>query len=177
MNEQVLVIDDEKDQVDGLIAALEMRGITCRGETDPGAAIEDFRLRPTDVVIVDYVFPLSSGITGVDIIAELQSIKPFTHFILISGWIDRDLDEDSLTEQLRKILKANRYIRKPIHPDQLVKMVQEALESIQDKSDDWKSIADTYVEKGSVTAEDVRRLNEGIKGHLTKAVDEAVDEL
>ena len=176
MSEQVLVIDDEIDAVDDIILALQMREITCRGETDPRAAIESFRANPTDVVIVDYLFPPSAGVTGVDVIAELQEIKPFTQFILISGWIDRDLDGESLTEDLRDRLKANYYVPKPIDLHKLVETVQHALQIIEGQSTNWKSIAQEYVTKGSVTAEQVRQLNERIKEHLIKAVDETREE-
>jgi DNA-binding NtrC family response regulator len=176
MSEQVLVIDDEMDQVDDILFQLQMRGITCRGETDPRAAVETFRAKPTDVVIVDYLFPPSAGVTGVDVIAELQAIKPFTQFILISGWIDRDLGEESLTEELRNIIKANRYFQKPIDLHKIVETVQDALGAIEGQSTDWKSIAQQYVSGGSVTAEEVRRLNERIKAHLIKAVDETREE-
>jgi len=176
MSEQVLVIDNEKDAVDEILFALQMREITCRGETDPRAAIESFRVSPTDVVIVDYLFPPSAGVTGVGVIAELQAIKPFTQFILISGWIKRDLDEESLTEELRNIIKANRYFQKPIDLHKLIETVQDALLSIESQSTSWKSIAQQYVSKGSVTAEQVRQLNERIKEHLIKAVDETREE-
>jgi len=176
MSEQVLVIDDERDAVDDIRFALQMREITCRGETDPQAAIESFRANPTDVVIVDYLFPPSAGVTGVEVIAQLQAIKPFTQFILISGRIDRDLDEESLTEELISILKADRYVPKPIDLHKLVETVKEALSVMEGRSTNWKSIAQEYVSKGSVTPEQVRQLNERIKEHLIKAVDETREE-
>lgn len=171
MNEQVLVIDDEKDAVDGILESLSIAGITCRGETDPKRAIDSFRSNPTDVVIVDYVFPPSTGVHGIDIIAELQGIKPFTQFILMSAYINKDLDEESLTNELRNKIRAHRYIPKPIDPQKLVSTVREALETTEAESTDWKNIAKRYVNRGSVTAEEVRQLNEKIKNHLIKAVD------
>jgi len=177
MNEQVMVLDDEQDAVDMIVHQLQTKGITCRGETDPRAAVESFRVSPTDVVIVDYLFPARTLTDGLEVISQLQSIKPFTQFILISGKIDPDLDEESLTEELRKIIKANRYFRKPLDLHELVDTVRAALQSIEEKSKDWRSIAEAYVEKGKVSAEEVRDLNERIKGHLATAVDQAADEL
>ena len=177
MTDQVLVIDDEKDAVDDITLALEMGGITCRGQTDPQKAIESFRADPTDIVIVDYLFPTATLVDGIEVISKLQSIKPFTQFILISGKIDADLDEKSLTEQLREIIKANRYFRKPYDLDELVDTVRAALQSIEDKSGDWRSIAEAYVETNKVTPEEVRALNERIKAHLATAADDAAEEL
>jgi DNA-binding NtrC family response regulator len=173
MSDQVLVIDDEKDALDDILLALDMRDISCRGETDPRAAIESFRANPTDVVIVDYLFPQPTGLKGVDLITELQAIKPFTYFILISGKIRRELEEEALTEALRDIIRATRYFQKPIDLHKLVETVQDALGSIESRSTDWKSIAQRYVEGGTVTAEAVRRLNKTIAPYLAKAIDEA----
>lgn len=169
MSEQVLIIDDEKDTVDDILLALQMRDISCRGETDPQSAIESFRASPTDVVIVDYL--LSAPITGVDVINQMQTIKPFTQFILISGRINRDLDERTLTEELRKVIKANQYIPKPIDLHRLVEAVQAALKTIESSSNNWKTIAEQYVNTSNVTPDEVRLLNEKIKDHILKAVD------
>ena len=177
MNERVMVIDDEQDLVDNTVLQLQMNHITCRGETDPEAAVESFRLDPTDVVIVDYLFPTRTLTDGLEVISQLQSIKPFTQFILISGKIDPDLDEESLTEELRKIIKADRYFRKPVDLHELVDTVRAALQTIEEKSQEWRSIADAYVEKGKVSAEEARELNERIKAHVAAAVDETEEEL
>jgi CheY-like chemotaxis protein len=173
MNERVLVIDDELNAVEGICDALALQDITCRGHTNPAMAIQDFLTNPTDVVIVDYHFPPSAGMTGIDIIRQLQAIKPFTQFILISGMIDRDLDEEALTSELRSILSANRYIAKPIvDTEPLVATVREALLLIETQATDWEAIARQYVSAGSITAEEVRQLNERIKSHLIRAIDE-----
>lgn len=176
MSDQVLVIDDEQDAVDNIVLGLRMHDITCRGEINPKIAIESFRADPTDVVIVDYLFPPSTGLTGINVIAEMQTIKPFTAFILISGWDYRNFDEQIMTEQLRSILKAERYIRKPINLDKLVALIHGTLQRIENVSEDWKSIAQEHVNKGGISSEDVRQLNDTIKDALTKSTDESHEE-
>ena len=171
MSDQVLVIDDEEPIVASIIATLDDAGIRARGESNPHAAMENFRADPTDVVIVDY--RLSSGVTGVDIIAQIQPIKPYTQFILVSGYINQDLNEETLTDQLRKTLLANQYIQKPFDPDRLIAAVRDALQLMPDISTDWKSIAQQYTERGLIDPDHVRAVNEKIKEHLIEAVDEA----
>jgi DNA-binding NtrC family response regulator len=175
MSDQVLVIDNEYDVVESILQALRLRDITCRGETSPEKAIEDFRVDPTDVVIADYVFPSFTRVTGIDIIAKLQEIKPFTQFILISGRIKSEFDEEALSKELNEILKANRYLPKPIDIHKLVNITQEALESIEDQSSDWKKIAQNYVAKGQIDPSRVRELNERIKKHLIHAINNSED--
>src|SRR4051812_25687244 len=100
MNEQVLVIDDEQDSVDSICDHLNLEKITCRGETDPKKAIEGFQANPTDIVIVDYLLSDPSSTTGLDVISTLKDIKPFTRFILISGYMPVDNDDTDISEIL-----------------------------------------------------------------------------
>ena len=171
MSDQVLVIDDEESIVASILATLEDAGIRGRGESNPHAALENFRADPTDVVIVDY--RLSGGVTGVDIIAQIQPTKPYTQFILVSGYISQDLNEETLTDQLRKTLLANQYIQKPFDPERLIAAVQDALHLMPDVSTDWKGVAQQYTERGLIDPDQVRAVNEKIKEHLIDAVDEA----
>src|SRR5947209_1154349 len=138
MNEQVLVIDDQQDTVDLYCMALEAKGLTCRGETDPRRAIESFRANPTDVVVVDYKFPKFKEINGVTIISDLQAIKPFTRFILISGWFEKELTEEALTQQLQNRINVWAYLHKPTDVHKVVTTVQEALVTMDALTSDWK---------------------------------------
>ncbi len=169
MNEQVLVIDDEQDSVDSICDHLNLENISCRGETDPMKAIEGFHANPTDVVIVDYLLVDSSGTTGLDVVSTLKDIKPFTRFILISCYMPiDDLDED-ISEKLANQMKVDRFIRKPYDIIKLTDYVRELLEKVQSTSGDWSAMAEEYVSKRSVTAEQVRALNEEFKQKIVEA--------
>lgn len=168
-----MIIDDEKSIVESLIDALEVRDISARGYTDPQEAIESFRANPTDVVVVDYRLP--GTMTGVNVIAELQKFRPYTQFILISGWISEDLTEETLSEHLRKILLAKQYFQKPVDPNKLATAIRNALVSVEEVSSEWKAIAQQYTEQSNVTHDQVREINEKIKEHLIPALGEESD--
>jgi two-component system, response regulator YesN len=177
MNEQVLVIDDEPQSVESIVDLLtDVEEISCRGETDPEKAIASFRENPTDVVIVDYLLSTLDGLTGLDVIARLRDIKPFTRFVLISGYVPFEADDSKISDQLINQIKVDRYVRKPISGDELVTVVHELLANIETVSDDWQAISAEYVSKGKITAEDVRSLNEEFKNAILKAFPEKDDE-
>ena len=173
MNERVLVIDDNPRVLESMLRALQVEGISCIGETDPRVAIETFKANPTDVVVVDFRYDATPDFTGLNVIAEIQRIKPFTRTILISGRIDHDtLDEESLESELQAKVRCDYYLPKSGARDQLVNTVRAALSDIDERATDWKAIAEEYVERGQVTPGDVRAMNEAIKDHLIAAVDE-----
>jgi DNA-binding NtrC family response regulator len=173
VNERVLVVDDNPRVLKSILRALQVEGISCIGETDPRVAIETFRANPTDVVVVDLIYDATPDFTGLDVIDQIQRMKPFTRTILISGKIDHDtLDEESLASELQAKVRCNYYLPKSGSRDQLINTVREALSDIEIRATDWKAIAEEYVEWGQVTPEDVRAMNEEIKDHLIAAVDE-----
>ena len=174
MSDRVLIIDDEKSIVDSLVDALSVHGITARGETNPELAIESFKANPTDVVVVDYSFP--GKMNGVYIIEKLQKFRPYTQFFLISGWINQDLDEETLSQELQNLLLAKRYFQKPVDSDMLLSAIQDALKSVEEVSDDWQSIAAHYIQNSNVTHDQIRAINEKIKSHLISAIDEGKNE-
>jgi DNA-binding response OmpR family regulator len=165
MNEQVLVIDDEQDSVDSICDLLSIADISCRGETDPDKAISSFHANPTDVVIVDYLLTDTSGITGLDVVSKLKDIKPFTRFIMISGWMRGEGDEEERANKM----KVDRFIRKPFDTTELITFVQGYLENIQSKSNDWTAMAEEYVAARTVTADEVRAVNEHFKQEIIAA--------
>src|SRR4029077_6071455 len=169
MNEQILVIDNEQDSVDSICDHLNLENITCRGETDPKKAIEDFQANPTDIVIVDYLLSDISGITGLDVVSTLKDIKPFTRFILISGYMPIEDDDNDISAKLAKQMKVDRFIRKPYDILKLTDLVRELLEKLESTSGDWTAMAEEYVSKRSVTAEQVRALNEEFKQKIVEA--------
>lgn len=165
MNEQVLVIDDEQDSIDSICDLLGVADISCRGETDPDTAIASFHANPTDVVIVDYLLTDTSGITGLDVVSKLKDIKPFTRFIMISGWMRGEGDEEERANKM----KVDRFIRKPFDTTELTNLVHELLQNIESKSNDWSAMAEEYVSARTVTAEEVRSVNEEFKQEIIEA--------
>jgi DNA-binding NtrC family response regulator len=158
MNEHVLVIDDEPDSVGTIRDLLGEANISSRGETDPEKAIINFQANPTDVVIVDYLLEDTTGITGVDVVSRIKKIKPFTRFVMISAWLPREDEEETAAR-----MGVDAFIKKPFDATRLTDLVHQLLETLESKSNDWAAIAAEYVTQGTVTAEEVRSVNEEFK--------------
>lgn len=164
MNEHVLVIDDEPDSVGSIRDLLGEANISSRGETDPEKAISNFQANPTDVVIVDYLLEDTTGITGVDVVSRLKKIKPFTRFVMISAWLPREDEDETATK-----MGVAAFIKKPFDATRLTDLVHQLLETIESKSDDWAAMAEEYVSQRTVTAEEVRSVNEEFKQKIIEA--------
>ncbi|HEY8559493.1 MAG TPA: response regulator [Pyrinomonadaceae bacterium] len=177
MNEKVLVIDDEQDSVDTICDYLILEGISCRGEVNPEKAIESFTANPTDVVIVDYLLTDIYGITGLEVISQLKKIKPFTRFILISGYIPNEKGSDEeISERLTKKLNVDRYISKPIDIEDLTALIRELLNNMDTTSNDWLEISKKYVSEEAVSSEEVRKLNEEFKQSIIEVFNKQNEE-
>jgi response regulator RpfG family c-di-GMP phosphodiesterase len=123
----------------------------------------NFQSNPTDVVIVDYLLEDTTGITGLDIVRRLREIKPFTRFVMISAWMPRE-DEDETATKMR----VDAFIKKPFDATRITDLVHQLLETIESRSDDWAAIAEEYVAQGTVTAEEVRAVNEEFKQKIVE---------
>jgi two-component system OmpR family response regulator len=172
MFEKVLIVDDEKVLAESISDYLGKKGISSRIEIDPTAAIESFKENPADVVIVDYKFASLSDKTGLDIIAEIRERKPSTRFLLISGWIPYDVHDPEVQNDLLARLKVDGYFRKPFKTRDLGDSVANLLAT---GTTNWVSVAKDYVGRGSVSASDVRKLNEGYKKAILDNIDNPDD--
>lgn len=169
MLEKVLIIDDEKVLAESISDYLGKKGVTSRIEVDPNVAIESFKDNPADVVIVDYKFASLTEKTGLDVIAEIRARKPSTRFLLISGWLPFDLDDPRVQDDLLGRLKVERYFRKPFK--EVGDLADAVVTLLETGTIDWVSVAKEYVTKGSLSASELRKLNEGYK----KAIEENAD--
>jgi len=177
MGDRVLVIDDNVTYLESLIRTLQSEGIEASGQSDPTKALETFMSDPVDVVVVDYLFDAHPEITGLDVIARIREAKPFIKTVLISARINHQtLEESALADELKGRALCDYYLPKPGTREQLVQTVREALESIAEKSTDWKAIAEDYVAAGKVDAEEVRKLNERLKANILPLEEELMDE-
>jgi two-component system OmpR family response regulator len=167
MNEKVLIIDDDPQYLESLLRTLGIEGIDAIGESNPHRAIEKFQANPTDVVVVDYIYDSYPDYTGLDVIAELRKIKPFTRVILISGRIDHEkMDEDDISSELKGKVLSDYYLPKPGTREKLIETIRAAIEDIGARSTDWKAIAQEYVESEQIDASEIKKIKSKIKNKI-----------
>ena len=117
MASTVLIVEDEEPLRFAVSKMLQLRGFRVIESGDGAEALDMFRRNapPVDVVLLDLNLP---GISGREVLAELQAIRPGTKVILTSAY-SRDRVQDSLGGQFPWP-----YIRKPYQLTELTALLR-----------------------------------------------------
>ena len=113
----VLIVEDEEPLRFAVSKMLQLRGFRVIESGDGAEALNMFRRNapPVDVVLLDLNLP---GMSGREVLAELQAIRPGTKVILTSAY-SRDRVQDSLGGQFPWP-----YIRKPYQLTELTALLR-----------------------------------------------------
>lgn len=133
---KILVAEDDTDAVTLYKAALELRGHTITAAFDGKHCLNVYRNEmrrlanfgkkasihsPFDVVILDHMLPLISGIR---LSEEIAQMNPYQRIIIASAFLKANLDIDAKSrKQIVNVLQ------KPFDPELLVEVV----ESLQER--------------------------------------------
>ncbi len=106
MNQQfsILVVDDEKRIVDEITEFLKSKGFLVKGMYKPRKIIDFIKQNSVDIVILDIRLP---GISGLELLQQIKTLKPEIEVIMISGHGDMN----TVIEAMRK--GATDYFPKP----------------------------------------------------------------
>lgn len=117
----VLVIDDNEDLRDTLVAVLEDEGYTTLIAVDGASGVRVFKESRPDLVITDLVMPKSNGL---DTIRGIKEIDPSARIIAMSGGslISQDYYLD-----VAATLGAMQVLPKPFEVEDLIRAVSECL--------------------------------------------------
>ncbi|MDA0746972.1 MAG: response regulator [bacterium] len=116
---RILIIDDDQSVRGVVTKVLEMRGHEIAQATDGEEGVHIYQRAPADLVITDLKMP---GKTGLEVIQELVDEYPNVRIIVLSG---------SEGKSRAAAIKAGAWkvVIKPFHINDLVRAVQEALET------------------------------------------------
>jgi two-component system nitrogen regulation response regulator NtrX len=122
MASEILIVDDEADIRELVGGILEDEGYVVRYASDSDGALEAFRSRRPDLVLLD-VWLQGSRLDGLEILSVVQGIDPTIPIVLISG--------HGTIETAVSALKrgAFDFIEKPFKSDRLILIISRALES------------------------------------------------
>jgi DNA-binding NtrC family response regulator len=117
---RILIVDDEDIVAFFLMEGLKGLGDEYEVRTTASAelALEQLAQIPFDLAVIDYRLP---GISGLDLIKQLQDISPQTQTIVITAYSSPELEA-----QARQLHTA-RYLEKPFPIQELMCTVQEVL--------------------------------------------------
>ena len=121
---KIMVVDDEDDLIFLLRTLLDQIGFKVSGFTDPLLALQAFKAGTYDLAILDIRLP---GLDGFELCERLKRID---HSLKICFFTASEFYyKNSKDEQNSILTNEHQIIRKPISNEDLLKQVQEILES------------------------------------------------
>lgn len=122
MARSIMVVDDEERIADTLALILRMKGYDASCVYDAEAALDRIAVQIPDLVISDIVMP---GMSGIDLAREIEKSYGRCRVLLFSG----QAAASGLLQEARDQGHHYDVLAKPIHPETLLRRVEEALNS------------------------------------------------
>lgn len=122
--ERILVIDDEARVRVGMRRFFEANGFEVLEAETAAAAEQEFRVRPPDLVILDYSLPEK---TGLELMPLLKQIDEHVPIVMVTGHGTIDIAVQAVKQG------ADDFIEKPVRMPALLEIVQRVLESYRNR--------------------------------------------
>ncbi|MBN2809770.1 MAG: sigma-54-dependent Fis family transcriptional regulator [Deltaproteobacteria bacterium] len=116
---KVLIVDDEAVIRRGLCRVMEGRGYQAEVAESGFGAIEMLQKTPFNIVITDLKMP---GMDGIEVLKAIKILQPGVPVIIVTGYSTVNTAVDAMKNG------AFDYISKPFTPEQIIEMVEKALE-------------------------------------------------
>lgn len=135
MNEKasVLVVDDNADLLNTFSLILKMKGFNVDTAENGLSAVNKFKKRSFDVILMDLIMP---QMNGVEAFRKIREINPGARVILMTAYYEEDEIKTALNEG------AYRTVHKPVDVARLMEVIGEATMSlpvlIVDDDDDFR---------------------------------------
>lgn len=130
---KILVVDDEEDNLALLYRTLRSKYSVTKAKSAI-EALEILKNEHFDCILSDHKMPLMDG---VEFLKRVNDIQPRTMRLLVTAYSDVKILIDAIN-----YAKIYRYIKKPYTPDELLMIVESALECYQLKLDNENLISD-----------------------------------
>lgn len=161
---RILIVDDEKAELESWRRALELSDFFVMTAQDAKTALKMCDEHVFDLVLLDFIMP---SMTGIELLGQIRKRQPLVRSIIVSGKIDPEVDEDTLTNELRSSIEADVYLHKPVSNNRLKETISQLLEKLQD-SKDWEDIASIAVKAHRITAASTKQASKSLKKHKKK---------
>ena len=130
---KILIVDDEEDNLALLYRTLRSKYDITKASSAI-EALEILRNEEFDCILSDHKMPIMDG---VEFLKRVYDLYPSTMRLLVTAYSDVKILIDAIN-----YAKIYRYIKKPFSPDELLMIVEAALETYQLKKDNENLIAD-----------------------------------
>jgi CheY-like chemotaxis protein len=113
----ILVADDNADLLETFAMILKRRGFFVETAENGLSAVDKYKKRRFDVILMDIVMP---GMNGVEASRKIKEMHPEAMIILMTGYSDEALLKLARDEGARHI------VHKPVKIDHLIELITEA---------------------------------------------------
>lgn len=112
---RILCVDDEPVGLTVRKLLLEHRGYSVETASNGVSAIDIFKIRPFDLVLLDYYMP---SMNGAEVARVMRRIRPQTRIVMLSAYV-------TLPEEALEHVDAS--ITKGIHPEALLDSIRQLI--------------------------------------------------
>lgn len=119
--EKILIVDDDKYMCKSLSYVLKDEGYGVDTANDGNAALNLFKKKQFDLVLMDYKLSSIEGITGLWLLERVKELKPSVRAIMISAYGDQKVKEKA------KQIGVDYFLDKPFLLTGLLKKIKNAL--------------------------------------------------
>ncbi|PID58816.1 hypothetical protein CSB45_02115 [candidate division KSB3 bacterium] len=116
---KILIVDDEEDVLDFLRTTFEKHGYKTMQALSAQACLEGLSSFRPDVILLDYNLP---DLSGLEVLKRIREIVPGVGVVLMTAYGDEDLAISAIGEQV------DAYVRKPFLVEQILSLVEQAVE-------------------------------------------------
>ena len=117
---KILIVDDEIDFLDTIVARLKKRKLDATGVTSGEAAIEQLKNQLFDVILLDVKMP--GGMDGIETLREIKKIQPLAEVVMLTGHASLETSIEGMKQG------AFDYLLKPMKLNILLEKMNEAFE-------------------------------------------------
>lgn len=161
---RILIVDDEQMELDSWKKALELANFNVMIAQDAKTALKLSDEHTFDLVLSDFIMP---SMTGIELLGKIRKRQPLIRSIIVSGKIDPDVDEDTITNELRTAVEADIYLHKPVSNDRLKEAINQLLERTENNKE-WVEIANMSVKANKTTVAATKKASRNLKKFAKK---------
>ena len=122
---KILIVDDNRDNLYLLKTLLKGRGYEVVSAINGSEALEKLRAEATDMVISDILMPVMDGFQLCREVKRDDNLKDIP-FVFNTGTYTDEKDEE-----LAFKMGADKFIRKPVEPDEFIKIIQAVMKDVE----------------------------------------------
>ncbi len=160
MIQSALIVDDDEIFRDALAGALEKRGVVVRHTGDGEGALQLYRERQDDLVVLDFRMP---KLDGVSLLRQMHVVNPRAVFVLLTGFGTIPLAVEAMKEGADSVLT------KPADADAILQEATRAAEAKRRRMPGLKISEQRGYDLGILERVGIEKALEATKGNVSKA--------